>query len=122
MLDFVPFVYLGIHSHHMYTIHSISTIPCIQDAFIYLFSISSTMILCKFIYLKFAVSVFIIELGGGHIISYTSSHVVLDGLYLFMSFFLALIKSFTISSSYFLKYIFIVFCPKLRSLAQSEPV
>ena len=45
MLDFVPFG--SIHSHHMYTIHSISTIPCIQDAFIYLFSINSTMILCK---------------------------------------------------------------------------
>ena len=59
-------MYLGIHSHHMYTIH----MSCIQDAFIYLFSINSTMILCKFI----AVSVFIIELEGleeNHIIHCT---------------------------------------------------
>ena len=36
------------------------------EKLIYLFSITSIMILCKFIYLRFAVSVFIIELGGGH--------------------------------------------------------
>ena len=70
MLDFVPFC-VPRYTLPSYVYHPLHIrMSCIQDAFIYLFSINSTMILCKFI----AVSVFIIELGGleeNHIIHCT---------------------------------------------------